>query len=136
MEELTQSIEDIVHAIVSCDPAIYRVIITDRQGLEIASYVKHWNRRPNEEKNKNPIYPLLNTICLNAEKFLNFLRDNKISPFIFTWNFERGTIFASSLPIGFIGVFCEADVNPGLVKKILKRKTIQYYQIVKDVFVE
>jgi len=136
MEELTQSIEEIVQYIVSCDPAIYRVVITDRQGLEIVSYAKNWNRKPNEDKNKNPAYPLLNTICINCEKFLNFLRNNKLSPFIFSWNFKKGTIFAASLPIGFIGVFCEADVNPGLVKRILRKKAIEYYQLVKDIFTE
>jgi len=30
MEKLTQSIEESVQYIVSCDPAIYRVVITDR----------------------------------------------------------------------------------------------------------
>jgi len=136
MEELQGTIENIVTSIVSCDPSIYRLIITDQQGLEIANFVKHWNRKPNEEKSKNPIYPLLNTISTNSEKFLSFLRNNKTSPFVFTWEFEKVIIFAATSPFGFVGVFCEPDVNRGMVKKVLKENTKRYNQIIGSVFKE
>lgn len=136
VESLITSIEDIIRRILHADPAIYRLIITDRQGMEIASSVKTWNLKGNEEKVKNPIYPLLNTICNNSEKFLGFMRKNANTPFIFTWNFEGVQLYAASSPYGFIGIFCEPDVNPGLVKKILKENAIQYNQLVAGVFEE
>jgi hypothetical protein len=136
MEELQSSLEGIVSSILNCDPSIYRLIITDQQGLEIANYVKHWAKKPGEEKSKNPIYPLLNTISINSEKFMGFLRITKTSPFIFTWEFEKVIIFAATSPFGFVGVFCETDVNRGMVKKVLKENTKRYNQIIGNVFKE
>ncbi|MHA1821940.1 MAG: hypothetical protein ACTSU2_16310 [Promethearchaeota archaeon] len=140
MEDLLNSIMEIFKSILYSDPAVYRVIITDKQGLEIAQYTKHWDRRPYELRKKgstiNPIYPLLNAICNNAEKFLNFLRYDKKSPFIFTWNFERTIIFAASSPYGFMGVFCETDVNEGLMRILLREKMKEYIQLVSGVFQE
>ena len=140
MEELTGAIIEIAKFIVNSDPAIYRLIITDKQGLEIVNYSKKWNLDPNEIRAKNPVknavYPLLNSICNNSEKFLGFMRKDRNRPFIFTWNFEQAILFAASSPFGFVGIFCESDVNPGIVKKILLEKTIEYNQIVSSVFKE
>ncbi|MBD3351784.1 MAG: hypothetical protein GF364_09895 [Candidatus Lokiarchaeota archaeon] len=136
MESLTNAIADIIEAVLKSDPAVYRIIITDDQGLEISGYSKHWARKPNEKKAKNPVYPLLNSICNNLEKFLGFLRTDKSSPFIFSWSFEGVKIFAASSPYGFMGVFCEPDVNPGLIKVILREKMREYNQLVGPVFRE
>jgi hypothetical protein len=136
MESLTTTLEDLVKKMISCDPAIYRMIITDKQGLEIASYIKNWNKKPNEDKSLNPIYPLLNAMSNNSEKFLGFMRTSQSSPFIITWTFGKGILFAASSPFGFIGLFCEPDVNGAVVKKILKDITVQYNKLVASIFRE
>lgn len=136
MESLTATLEDLIKKLANSDPAIYRLIITDKQGLEIASYVKNWNKKPNEDKNLNPIYPLLNAFSNNCEKFLSFMRNSQSSPFIITWTFKRGILFAASSPFGFIGLFCDPDVNGAIVKKILRDVTIQYNKLVASIFRE
>lgn len=136
MESLTTTLEDLIKKLAYSDPAIYRLIITDKQGLEIASLVKNWNKKPNEDKNLNPIYPLLNAFSNNCEKFLGFMRNSQSSPFIITWNFKRGILFAASSPYGFIGLFCDPDVNGAIVKKILRDVTIQYNKLVASIFRE
>ncbi len=136
MENLLSSIEDVIHSILNSDPAVYRIIITDNQGMEIVKYAKSWALKPNEDKVKNPIYPLLNSISTNAEKFLNFLREDPKSPFVFSWYFDNVIIFAATSPFGFIGVFCDPDVDQGLVKNILYSKTRKYNQLVSMVFRE
>lgn len=135
LAHLIEEIKAIVDDIRLSDPAINRVLISDNQGVEIVQYVKSFRFSEAEKKNKNPIIPLLNSIMLNSEKFMNFLRKNPSEPFIFSWVFENYIILAASSAFGFIGVFCDKDVDSSLVKAVLKKNAKTYNEIVKNIFI-
>jgi hypothetical protein len=134
LTHLIEEIKEIVDKIRLSDPAISRVLISDNQGVEIVQYVKSFRFSEAEKKSKNPIIPLLNSIMLNSEKFLNFMRKSQLEPFILTWMFEEYIILASSSSFGFIGVFCEKDVDSAIVKEVLKEESKKYNEIVKNIF--
>lgn len=135
LQHLIEEIKVIVDDIRLSDPAINRVLISDNQGVEIVQYVKSFRFSEAEKKAKNPIIPLLNSIMLNSEKFMGFLRKSQEEPFIFSWIFEKYIILASSSVFGFIGVFCDKDVDSALVKAVLKKNALAYNEIAKSVFV-
>ena len=134
LTHLIEEIKDIVDKIRLSDPAISRVLISDNQGVEIVQYVKSFRYSESEKKSKNPIIPLLNSIMLNSEKFLNFMRKSQLEPFILTWMFEEYIILAASSSFGFIGVFCEKDVDSAIVKEVLKTESKKYNEMVKNIF--
>ncbi len=131
---IVSDIEKIVNTIFDAHPAVVRVVIADYQGMKIAQKYKKFDYDPKEEKSPNPSVPLLNSILENAEKFLPFMKKKKTDPFVFTWLFENQYIFGASSPFGFIGVYCEPDVDIGWIKLVLKEQTKIYNQMMKPVF--
>lgn len=134
IDYIIREVESIVNNLMKSHPAIIRVVITDHQGMIIAKNFKTFNYDPKEEKSPNPAIPLLNSILENSEKFLGFMKVSPTDVFIFTWWFQKQIIFAASSPYGFIGLFCEPDVDQGWVKKVLKEQARKYNQIMRSVF--
>ena len=134
LNHLIEQIQDIVDTIRRSDPAINRVLISDNQGVEMVQYVKSFKYSDYEKKNKNPIIPLLNSIMLNSEKFLRFMKRKDNDIFIFNWLFENQVMLAASSPFGFLGVFCDPDVNVAYVKQVLKVNAEKYNEIVGYIF--
>jgi hypothetical protein len=134
IDYIIREVEGIVNTLMSAHPAIIRVVITDYQGMIIAKNFKTFNYDPKEEKSPNPAIPLLNSILENSEKFLGFLKVNATDVFVFSWLFEKQYIFAASSPYGFIGLFCEPDVDMGWIKRVLKEQTRKYNQLMRSVF--
>ncbi len=134
LTHLVEQIREIVDRIRLSDPAINRVLISDNQGVEIVQYVKDYRLTEEEKESKNPIIPLLNSIMLNSEKFLGWLKRQDADHFIFNWVFDEQIVLAASSPFGFIGVFCEKDANAALIKAVLKEEAVKYNEIVRYIF--
>jgi hypothetical protein len=134
IDYIIREIETIVNALMAAHPAIVRVAITDYQGMVIAKKMKTFNYDPKEEKSPSPALPLLNSIMENAEKFLGFMKVSPTDVFIFSWLFEKQYMFAASSPFGFIGLFCEPDVDIGWVKRVLKEQTKKYNELMRPIF--
>ena len=132
---IISDIESIVETLSLAHPAVARVVIADTQGMVIAQKYKNFNYNPKELKSPNPAVPLLNSILENAEKFMPFMKNRPSDVFIFTWRFEKQTIFGASSPFGFLGIFCEPDVDMGWVKRVLKEQAIQYNNLMRPVFI-
>lgn len=132
---LIRDIEQIINSIMQAHPAVARVIIVDFQGMTIAQKYKAYHYDPKEEKNPNPAIPLLNSILENAEKFLKFLKNAPNDVFIFSWMFEKQYIFGASSPFGFIGTFCEPDIDIGWMKRVLKEEAKKYNELMRPLFV-
>ncbi len=135
IDVIINDIEKIVNKLMESHPAVVRVVIADYQGMKIAQKYKEFDYVEGEEKSPNPSVPLLNSILENAEKFLGFMKEKPDDVFIFTWLFEKQYIFGASSPFGFIGMYCEPDVDIGWVKLVLKEQAKIYNQIMKPVFI-
>ena len=136
LDLVLKEIENIVNKLMDSHPAVVRVVIADFQGMIIAKKYKAFNYDPKEEKSPNPVVPLLNSILENAEKFLKFMKNAPTDVFVFTWLFQKQYIFAASSPYGFIGVFCEPDVDMGWIKRVLKEQAKIYNQLMRPIFAQ
>jgi hypothetical protein len=134
IDMIVREIEIIINKIMDAHPAVVRVVLVDVQGMIIAKKYKNFNYDPKEEKSPNPSVPLLNSILENAEKFLKSMKKSPNDVFIFTWLFEKQYIFAASSPYGFIGTFCEPDIDQGWMKQVLKEETKKYNELMRPVF--
>ncbi len=128
IETLLRSLETIVKALFMADPAVLRVTIIDTDGMELVSLTKtHYGK-------KDALPPMINQMGKFFEQFLPSMKKHAHDQFIFSWYFSGITLFSANSPYGSIILYCENDVNPGLVKKILKNAIGNFRLVMGPVF--
>ncbi len=111
------------------DPAVLKVTIIDTDGMELVSLSKnHYSGK------KDALPPMINQMGKFFDQFLPSLKRNAQEPFIFSWYFDKMILFCSNSPYGSIIIYCENDVNPGLMKKILKNAIQNFRLMMGPVF--
>ncbi|HMF32014.1 MAG TPA: hypothetical protein VKK79_11390 [Candidatus Lokiarchaeia archaeon] len=129
MESLVRSLEENCKAIFMADAAILRVAIIDTDGMDLIGITKtHF------AGHKDALPPMINQFMKYFDQFLSFMRNDPSDPFIFSWYFDSLVIFAAGSPYGTIILYCDKDVNDGLVKKLLKNVIVNYEILMEPVF--
>ncbi len=128
IESLLRNLESIVKALFMADPAVLRVTIIDTDGMELVSLSK------NHYTKKDALPPMINQMHKFFEQFLPFMKKNTQDQFIFSWYFNGMVLFCAGSPYGSIILYCDNDVNPGLVKKILKNAIGNFRLVMGPVF--
>ncbi len=113
------------------DPAVLKVCIIDTNGEQLVSLTKnHYG----EKNKKDALPPMINQMGKFFDQFLPFMKKNAQDQFIFSWYFTEMTLFCANSPYGSIILYCENDVNQGLVKKILRNAIGNYRLVMGPVF--
>ncbi len=129
MENLIRNLEDTVKALFMADPAVLKVCVIDTDGMELVSLTKtHYSGK------KDALPPMINQMLKFCDQFLPFMKKHAQDTFVFSWYFSGLVLFCSNSPYGSIILYCENDVNQGLVKKILKNAIGNYRLMMGPVF--
>ena len=129
LDSLIRNLEENCKAIFMADPAILRVAIIDTDGMDLIGITKsHFS------SHKDALPPMINQMMKYFDQFLPFMRNDVNDPFVFSWYFDELVIFAAGSPYGTIMLYCERDVNDGLVKKLLKNVIVNYSILMEPVF--
>ncbi len=128
MENLIRNLENTIKALFMADPAVLRVTIIDTDGMELVSLSK------NHYTKKDALPPMINQMGKFFDQFLPFMKKYAQEMFVFSWYFDNMIIFGSNSPFGSIILYCENDVNAGLVKKILKNAMGNFRLMMGPVF--
>ncbi len=131
MENLLRNLENIMKALFMADPAVLKVCIIDTNGEQLVSLTKnHYG----EKNKKDALPPMINQMGKFFDQFLPFMKKHAQDQFIFSWYFTEITLFCANSPYGSIILYCENDVNQGLVKKILRNAIGNYRLVMGPVF--
>lgn len=129
MESIIGEVRELVEAITTSDPAVYRVVLFDFYGIELYTWAKLFDK-----PRKDSIGPMINQILKFSDKFLGFLKHDYRDPFILKWFFEKSVIIAGNTPYGFLGLYCENDVNLGLLSRKVKMFLKKYSAIMAPIY--